>query len=344
MVKTLIVCLATFTAFPFAGSGVSQTLSKVKSDSRTGSYSVWDLASIPEEKIDIGFWALVIAKECDSTVEVDKYLHVLDTMAAKIKYMVGPRDGDVVRFMMTKMYQYDPGEWNNGIVFSYDLDDPMGEQPGARLLTTYLDTHKGNCVSMPTLFLALMERVDPAIPFSGVAAPLHLFCRFRDRQTGEIWNVETTNGGNGMRDVWAIEQFRIPQVAIDSGVYMQDLTKRECVAELIGILVSKYREAGEYEQALRYADLILELNPKSLTGLVQKGALLGWLGHSMQERIVKVEGRRPTVEEGQKLRLYESESESYIRKARSLGWEPETPEVRERYLQTVRKAKEGNAE
>ncbi|MFQ5607193.1 MAG: transglutaminase family protein, partial [Candidatus Zixiibacteriota bacterium] len=143
-------------------------------------------------------------------------------MAANIKYMVGPRDGDMVRFMMTKMYQFDTGEWNDSSVFSYDLDDPMGEQPGARLLTKYLDTRKGNCVSMPTLFLALMERVDPDVPFNGVSAPLHLFCRLHDRQDSSVWNVETTNGGNGMRDVWVVEQFRIPQVAIDSGVYMRE--------------------------------------------------------------------------------------------------------------------------
>lgn len=124
-----------------------------------------DLPSIPEQDIDIAYWAFVIAKECDSTVDIDHYLHTLDTMAAKIRYMVGPRNGDMVRFVMTQMFQFEPGEWNGGQIFSYDLEDPLGEKPGARLLTTYLDIHKGNCVSMPTLFLALMERVDPTILF-----------------------------------------------------------------------------------------------------------------------------------------------------------------------------------
>jgi len=311
---------------------------------QTSDNSIWDLPTTPEQDIDIGYWALKIAKECDSTVDIDRYLHTLDTIAANIKYMVGPRDGDMVRFAMTKMYQFDPGEWNGNRVFSYDLDDPMGEKPGARLLTTYLDTHKGNCVSMPTLFLALMERVDPEILFNGVSAPFHLFCRFRNRQGDEVWNIEATNGGNGMRDVWAIEQFQIRQVSIDSGVYMRDLTKKEYIAELVGILVSKYRHAGEYELALRCAELMLELNPKSMVGLVQKGALLEWVGVTMQNRIIQVEKRRPTDEESQQLRLYRDESNQYITKARSLGWEPETPEFRERYLKTVGEAKKDNLE
>lgn len=306
--------------------------------------TLWDLPTIPEQDINIGYWALVIAKECDSAVDSNNYLHTLDTMVAKINYMVGPRDGDMVRFAMTQMYQFEPGDWNGGQVFSYDLDDPLGKKPGARLLSTYLDTHKGNCVSMPTLFLALMERVDSTIPFNGVSSPMHLFCRLRDRQDGKIWNVEATNGGHSMREEWVIERFGISQVAIDSGIYMRNLSRREYIAELISVLVLKYRDAREYGKALKLADLVLELNPRSVTGIVNKASILGWLGHRMQERIIMIERRRPTKQEAEELRLYKTQSDSLIERARSLGWEPETPESREQYLQTVIDAKASNSE
>jgi regulator of sirC expression with transglutaminase-like and TPR domain len=313
--------------------------------SSTGnSQTIWDLPSIPEQDIDIGYWALVIAKECDSTIDMVRYLHALDSMAARIRYMVGPREGDMVRFVMTQMYQFEPGEWNEGQICSYDLDDPLGEKPGARLLTTYLDTHKGNCVSMPTLFLALIERVDPTIPFNGVAAPLHLFCRFYDRQDDTVWNVEATSGGYSVREEWAIEQFGISRAAIDSGIYMRSLSKKEYIAELISVLVAKHRVAKEYDKALKLAELILELNPRSITGIVHKAALLGWLGHIMQERIIKIEQRRPTEEEAEKLKLYKIQSDSLIERAKSLGWEPPTAESRERYLQTITEAKTMNSE
>ena len=48
-------------------------------------------------------------------------------------------------------------------------------------------------------------------------------------------------------------------------------------------------------------------------------------------------------EEAEKLRLYKTQSDSLIERARSLGWEPETPESRERYLQTVIEAKASNS-
>ncbi|MEW6412634.1 MAG: transglutaminase family protein [Candidatus Zixiibacteriota bacterium] len=315
----------------------TQSFTADYAESSRSDYSLCDLPSIPEQDVDIGLWALVIAKECDSSVQINKYLHTLDTMALRIQYMVGPREGDMVRLLMTKMYQFEPGEWNSGNIFSYDLNDPFGEQPGARLLTTYLDTRKGNCVSMPTLFLALMERVAPDVPFNGVSAPLHLFCRLHDRQDGNIWNVESTNGGEPAREQWYIKTLGISRLAIDSGSYMRDLTKKDFIAELLGILVSKYRNAREYEKALDFAELMLKLNPRSLNGLVQKGALLAWVGLTLQEQLM-VQQRHPSAEEADKLGLYKVESDKYIERARTLGWEPETPGSREDYLRTIRAA------
>lgn len=55
--------------------------------------------------------------------------------------------------MMTALGQviYTPGPWNDNHPFSYDLDDPLGVNKLNKLVSIYLHTHKGNCVSMPTL-------------------------------------------------------------------------------------------------------------------------------------------------------------------------------------------------
>jgi hypothetical protein len=252
--------------------------------------------------------------------------------------MVGPRDGDMVRFMMTKMYQFDPGEWNNGNIFSYDLDDPLGEDPRNKLLSTYMNTRKGNCVSMPTLFLALMERVNPNIPFHGVSVPMHLFCRLHERETGKIWNVEPTSGGHSNRDVWYIEGMNVPQFAIDSGTYLTDMTKREFVTELISILANKCRSEANYDKGLEYTDLMLKLNPKSTSGFVLKGALLAWKGQILLEKII-AEDRKPTQEEHKKLLYFKEESDRFIERAKSLGWNLESPISKEEYLRTIKEEK-----
>ncbi|HSW55278.1 MAG TPA: transglutaminase family protein [Ignavibacteriaceae bacterium] len=288
---------------------------------------IFDIVNEKEENIDIGLWALIIAKEYDNSIDVKKYLNKLDKMAEEIKRMIAGREKDMDKFLAIKMFIYEAGEWNNYKPFSYDLDDPLGNILEHQLLSNYIDTRKGNCVSMPTLFLALMERVDPSIQFVGVKVPLHLFCRLRDRQTGDVWNVETTNRGNPARNQWYIENHRISQTALDNKLYLSDLTKKEYIGELIGTLISKERRSGSFTKALEYAELSLKLSPGSDVGLVQKGALLAEIGNQKL-----VEGNLTDEE----ITYYKTESEQFINRAFSLGWKPESKKEREEYLKSVK--------
>jgi len=257
-----IILISTYTIFP-----------QYRTPGEYYNQSIFDLVNEKEEKIDIGLWALIIAKEYDSTIDVQKYLIQLNLIAAEIKRMLAGREKDMDKFLATKMYLYDAGKWNDNKPFSYDLKDPFGNILEHQFLSNYVDTKKGNCVSMPTLFLALMERIDPSVPFIGVKAPLHLFCRLKDRQTGDIWNVETTNGGHPARNEWYIDQMNISQTALKSGLYLKDLTKKEYLAELIGPLVHKYKTSkGKiyyHDEADKY---------------INKAFSLGWKPESKEER------------------------------------------------------------
>jgi len=115
--------------------------------------TVFDLEYVPEENVDIGLWSLIISKTYNSTVDVLHYLEALKDMKYEIDRMIAGRNTDMAKFIMTKMFQFDSGVWNGNKPFMYDLDDPPGENPKNRLLTKYIDTRKGNCVCMPTLFL-----------------------------------------------------------------------------------------------------------------------------------------------------------------------------------------------
>ncbi len=171
--------------------------------------SIFDIVNEKEENIDIGLWALIIAKEYNNSIDVQKYLTKVESMSQEIKRMLADREKDMDKFLAVKMFLYESGNWNNFKPFSYDLEDPLGKVLDHQILSNYIDSRKGNCVSMPTLFLALMERVDSDVQFVGVKAPLHLFCRLKDRQTGDVWNVETTNGGNPARNQWYIDKMRV---------------------------------------------------------------------------------------------------------------------------------------
>ena len=248
--------------------------------------------------------------------------------------MLAGRTNDLDKLLAIKTFLYEPGPWNGGHAFDYDLDDPLGAKPENQLLSTYLDTRKGNCVSMPTLFLALMERLDPDVPLRGVLVPRHLFVRLHDRQSGDVWNIETANGGHPARNRWYIEQMHIPQHAIDQGTYLQDLTKREYLAALINGLTRRERFAERYEEALAYAELALRLHARSINALIQKGAVLEWIVYEEIEA-AKREGVSLSPARRDDLNALNAQSQHAIEQAQALGWRPETAEERQRYVARV---------
>jgi regulator of sirC expression with transglutaminase-like and TPR domain len=299
--------------------------------------TIWQLPGMAEDGIDVGLWALIIAKEFDPTVDVARYSNQLDSFILEIRRMLANRTSDRDKFAAIRMFLYEAGIWNDQRPFQYDLDDPLGTDLSQQLLSSYLQSRKRNCVSMPTLFCALMQRLDPLLPVSAVHAPLHLFCRIKDRQTNDIWNVETTNGTTA-RNVWYIESMNIPKKEIEHGIYMRELSKKEFLAELISILVHQQRDKQDFRKALRYVDLALKLNPRSITNIVQKCALNAEIGFPIYEK--QKRGDRLTAVESQRLDKYISVSKRYDALARSLGWRPETPEQRAQYLENVKEEKE----
>jgi len=159
---------------------------------------------------------------------------------------------------------------------------------------------------------------------------MHLFCRLKDRQTNDVWNVEATNGGEPARNQWYIDQMKINPKAVKSGLYLKDLSKKEYIAELLGALISKERHNGNIEKALEYTDLALKLDPNSDVALIQKGALMA------EQCYQKDKANAMTDEEKEKC---DKESGYYIKKAISLGWRQQTATDREEYLKSVKQEK-----
>jgi hypothetical protein len=190
---------------------------------------------------------------------------------------------------------------------------------------------------MPTLFYALLQRLDPSFPICGIHMPRHMSCRIKDRQTGDVYNFEATRGTTA-RNVWYIERSHIPQKAIDSGIYLRDLTKKEFLSGLIMILVKNYREKNDFVNALKYNDYVLELNPKGANSIVSKCALYAELAYQLDKKRKK-EGKL-CDKETKLFEEYCSISKEYEERAISLGWQSWTEEDTEDYLQYVKEEKD----
>lgn len=287
----------------------------------SGAYpSIWTLPETAEADIDIGLWALIIAKQVQHDLDIAEYLRRLDATAEAVRRGLPDENDDMAKLMITQIVLYQPGHWNEGLTYRYDLSDPMGDQGRNRLLSTYMDTRLGNCVSMPTLYWAVLQRVDPGLEIAGVEAPHHLFFRMRRRQTGEWINMEATNGQTA-RDVWIEQQTGVTPAQKQAGLYMKNLNKKQFLAVLLRDLEQRAVEAALWDEALRINRLIEAVDGEALWVRANRAAILHKQVAAMVQR-AKSEGRELTRREWRIAKEKSEAGEALFAWARARGWTP----------------------
>jgi regulator of sirC expression with transglutaminase-like and TPR domain len=289
----------------------------------------------PEQEIDLAKTKLTIDKLIDPTIDVDANLKKLEAMVARIKTMPGFSTSSTAKMQALKRYIYEPGEWNNFQPYQYDLDDPLGTKLNNKLLPHYLVSKKGNCVTMPFLFIILGQRLD--IDVTTATAPLHILVKFKD-EMGTMYNLETTSGANPTRDVWYREQIPMKDEAVANGVYLRPLTKKETAAIMVTTLAEYYFDQQEFEEAITISNLTLEYYPRDVEAMVRKGSayyrLLGkyYLDkyRSPDEIPERAKGHFEYLSRNNLL---------WFAKAEALGWREWLRDDDEKYLQSIKEAK-----
>jgi regulator of sirC expression with transglutaminase-like and TPR domain len=186
------------------------------------------------------------------------------------------------------------------------------------LLSTYIRTRKGNCVSMPTLFLIVADRMGLTVGLG--AAPLHLFVRYSDPEAIQH-NLEATSGGHEARTLWYRQNLPMTDRAIESGIYMRTLSRRETVAAMATVVMDFLLAERRYQEAQDVADAILAASPRDVHAMVNKGNAAG---HLMQteyhERYPDPALVPPALLP--RYRLLAEANERAFREAEALGWTP----------------------
>ncbi len=188
------------------------------------------------------------------------------------RQMAGPKPSDAYKLAAVRKVIHVSGLWNHNRPFTYDLADPLGEKVKSKMLSTYLRTRKGNCVSMPVLFLIVADRIGLKVRLA--AAPLHLFVRYTD-PAGADHNLEATSGGHEARTEWYRTNLPMSDRAVQSGIYMRTLSKRETIAAMATSVQDFLMAEGRYQEAAAVADAILAVSPRDAYAMVKKGSAMG---------------------------------------------------------------------
>jgi len=139
-------------------------------------------------------------------------------------------------------YFFNPYSGNGYKPFIYDFKDDGGtEDFSKQFVIKVMQTHTGQCRSLPYYYRVLAEAIDAE---SYIAyAPAHVFIRYRDEDNlfPEDWvNVELTT--HQLQPEFAIKEgFEITDKAIENKVYLYPLTAKETVAAQLADLALGYK-------------------------------------------------------------------------------------------------------
>jgi hypothetical protein len=232
-------------------------------------------------------------------------LQKLDAMASAVR--LSPEYGSTgdAKVRALRRYLYEPSAANDHQPFQYDLADPLGHDIRNKLLSNYLNTRKGNCVTMPLLFVILGQHLG--IDVTAATAPKHLLVKFNSEEYGRWINLEATSGANPARDVWIRQQF--PSIT---------------------------------DEAIVVSSLVLEHYPKDVSAMTLSGAAYLRLLHKHFLDKYAASDQIPIVERGYFHYLAQNNA-GWFNKAEALGWRQETEEQEGQYQQKVDRARQRNA-
>lgn len=156
--------------------------------------------------------------------------------------------------------------------FGYDFEDFMGEKDWSKMFVTkLLDSGKGQCHSLPLLYLILAEQTNTKAWLS--YAPEHSYIMFSDNTKKAFYNFETTNG-NVVSVDWIMESGFVNTPSIRNRIYLDTLSRNQLISTLVADLVMGYTNKFGYDEFVgTMVDYALTLNPKSIQGLIFKADL-----------------------------------------------------------------------
>ncbi|HEY1089715.1 MAG TPA: transglutaminase family protein [Burkholderiaceae bacterium] len=290
--------------------------------------------ALPESRVDLAQAKLTIDQIIDPSINREATLHEVDALIKSVRERIRPAASkrDQMDVLLETLYK--PGPWNGNRPFSYDLSDPMGRNAHNKLLSTYLASRKGNCVSMPILLAIMAQRLGLTATLA--TAPEHLFVQFVNDQS--MWmNVEATAGGYKQVSSY-VRETGISETALKNEIYLRPLSPREALGAMSASLMEHYAAQRDGEALLVIANMALTANPKDTVAMVHKANANYLL---LEARFTKKYLRAADIPKDQRedFKALGRENLAWFAKAEQLGWSQPSEEKDDDYLKSVEQEK-----
>jgi regulator of sirC expression with transglutaminase-like and TPR domain len=111
----------------------------------------------PESQMDLGAIKLTVDRMIDPSIDVAAATKQIEELAEEVRATFPLGASNLVKFKALRDYLYRPPLLSGRQPYLYNLQDDRS--PRAKLLPVYLNSRRGNCVSMPTLFVILGQKL-----------------------------------------------------------------------------------------------------------------------------------------------------------------------------------------
>ncbi len=167
--------------------------------------------------------------------------------------------------------------------FEYNFDDYNGKKDWSNtFVSTLLETHKGNCHSLPYLYKIIADEIGVNCWLA--LAPNHMYIKNYSKRDG-WFNTELTSGEFPI-DAWLTTTGYISLKAIQNGLYCDTLSNQKAIALCAIDLAKCYeKQTGNYYDGfiLKCCDLVLHYHPRNVQALLLEAETLKRIYEKQQQ-------------------------------------------------------------
>ncbi|MCD0465966.1 hypothetical protein [Flavobacterium sp. ENC] len=223
----------------------------------------------------------------------------------------------------------------------YDFEDYRGINDWSKMFVTkLLSTGKGQCHSMPLLYLILAEQIDTEAYLA--VSPEHSYIRFQEEHNDKWYNVELTNGMFSTNS-FLLNSGYIKAEALQNKIYLQNHTKKELLSRLYSDLAAGYVHKFGYDAfVLQVADKALELYPNNISAqMIKSNYYTEQLAYALYQLNINPESKEQLeqiIQFPEVVTILRNRNLQY-KKMDDLGYEPMPAEAYEKWLHSINEEK-----
>jgi len=221
---------------------------------------------------------------------------------------------------------------------TYDFDDYMGQDNWSKMFVhKLLETGKGQCNSLPRLYLVLAEEIGAKASLA--LSPNHSYIKFTDN--GKKWyNVELTSGML-TTDAFILQSGYIKAEALQNKIYMQPMNNQEFLSGQLSELALGYIHKYGYDEFVdKIISKALEIAPTSIkANLIKSNFLNVKFQHLVNELGITEDNFNDIKNYPHAIRLYRETTTQY-NKVDGMGYAEMPADIYQRWLNSLKKEKQ----